>query len=174
MKTNQKGIDLIKSFESLHDGDLTQIGLQPKLCPANVWTVGWGHAIVDPITNKMLRGEKDKKRAYELYPSMTIEEADILFKRDLQIYERHVLRTVKSKINENQFSALVSFCYNIGGSNFNNSRLLRLINTNPNQSDAIIREAFLGWKSATVNGVRKVLNGLVRRRNAECDLYFTK
>ena len=38
MKTSQKGINLIKYFESLHDGDLTEIGLQPKMCPAGIWT----------------------------------------------------------------------------------------------------------------------------------------
>ena len=40
MKTGIKGIDLIKEFESLHDGDLKQVGLQPKMCPAGIWTEG--------------------------------------------------------------------------------------------------------------------------------------
>ena len=38
MKTSQIGIDLIKHFEGLHDGDLKKIGLQPKKCPAGIWT----------------------------------------------------------------------------------------------------------------------------------------
>ena len=38
-------IDLVKSFEGIHDGDLTVIGLQPKMCPAGIWTVGYGRAL---------------------------------------------------------------------------------------------------------------------------------
>ena len=38
MKTSQIGISLIKHFEGLHDGDLKKIGLQPKKCPAGIWT----------------------------------------------------------------------------------------------------------------------------------------
>ena len=45
MKTGTKGIELIKSFESLHDGDLSKIGLQPKMCPAQIWTEGYGRAM---------------------------------------------------------------------------------------------------------------------------------
>jgi lysozyme len=40
MKISEKGLDLIKHFESLHDGDLTIVGLQPKMCPAGIWTEG--------------------------------------------------------------------------------------------------------------------------------------
>ena len=46
MRTSNKGIDLIKEFEGLHDGDLSIIGLQPKMCPAGIWTQGYGHAII--------------------------------------------------------------------------------------------------------------------------------
>ena len=47
MKTSNIGIELIKEFESLHDGDLSIIGLQPKMCPAGIWTEGYGHAMRD-------------------------------------------------------------------------------------------------------------------------------
>lgn len=46
MKTSENGIILIKHYESLHDGDLSRIGLQPKMCPAGYWTEGYGHAIL--------------------------------------------------------------------------------------------------------------------------------
>jgi lysozyme len=39
MKTSNVGIQLIQEFESLHDGDLTMIGLQPKMDPVGIWTM---------------------------------------------------------------------------------------------------------------------------------------
>ena len=63
MKTSQKGINLIKYFESLHDGDLTEIGLQPKMCPAGIWTEGYGHAIRD-LKGQFFKGKDNKLKAY--------------------------------------------------------------------------------------------------------------
>ena len=51
MKTSQVGINLIKHFEGLHDGDLKEIGLQPKKCPAGIWTQGYGSAMRDKNGN---------------------------------------------------------------------------------------------------------------------------
>ena len=51
MKTNNEGIKLIKDFESLHDGDLTLIGLQPKMDPIGIWTEGYGRAMRDKKGN---------------------------------------------------------------------------------------------------------------------------
>lgn len=172
MKINQKGINLIKHFESLHDGDLKTIGLQPKLCSANIWTVGYGHALVDPLTKRFLKGDKDKLKAYNMYPSMTIEEAEFLLKMDLQIYERAVKNLVKSKLNENQFSALVSFVFNVGGTNFASSTLLKKVNKNPN--DGSIANEFVKWNKARVGGKLTILRGLTRRREVETELYFSK
>jgi lysozyme len=168
MKINQDGISLIKNFESLHDGDLKQVGLQPKMCPAQIWTVGWGHAIVDPVTRKFLRGSVDKDRAYSLYPAMTEREAELLLQRDLDAFSASVRKLVKSKINDNQFSALVSFAYNLGAGNLQKSTLLKKVNVNP--SDVTIAGEFAKWNKS--GGV--VLNGLTRRRKAESDLYFKK
>lgn len=42
---NLDGREIVKHYESLHDGDLKQIGLQPKLCPAGIWTQGYGRAM---------------------------------------------------------------------------------------------------------------------------------
>ena len=47
MKIGKEGIDLIKKWESLHDGNLKLIGLQPKMCPAGYWTEGYGNVIKD-------------------------------------------------------------------------------------------------------------------------------
>lgn len=168
MVTNSRGIQLIKNFESLHDGDLSKVGLQPKLCPANVWTVGYGHAIVDPITKKMLKGDKDKTRAYELFGTLSAPEAETLLKVDLQAVETDVTKLTKNSLNSNQFSALVSFQYNTGG--LGTSTLLKKVLINP--LDPTIAIEFMKWTKATVNGVKVELKGLVNRRKAEAELYF--
>lgn len=174
MKINQKGIDLIKRFESLHDGDLKTIGLQPKLCPANIWTVGYGRALFDPITGQFLKGEKDKKKAYLMYPSLTEVQAEQMLREDLTRYELKtdkVLGSVKSKLNNNQYSALVSFVYNVGEGNLASSTLLKKIIKNPN--DPSIADEFLKWNKAKVKGKLVILKGLTNRRQAESELYFT-
>ena len=60
MKTSVNGLNLIKEFESLHDGDLSIIGLQPKMCPAQVWTEGYGRAMRNK-SGVFLKGTKDKQ-----------------------------------------------------------------------------------------------------------------
>jgi lysozyme len=168
MKINSDGIKLIKEFESLHDGDLKMIGLQPKMCPAQVWTVGWGHALLDPVTRKFLKGAGDKDKAYAMYPGMTNDEAEILLKRDLEAYGRAVTNAIKTRLTENQFSALVSFTYNCGIGALQKSTLLKKVNISP--ADSSIRTEFLKWNKA--GGIE--LRGLTRRRTAEADLYFKK
>ena len=167
MKINNLGIDLIKKFESLHDGDLKTIGLQPKMDPIGIWTVGYGHAVSDPVTKKFVKGIENKQRASELYPTMTEQEAVTLLQRDLDAFAMAVIPLIKSNINDNQFSAIVSFAYNCGVGNLTKSTLLKKINANP--SDPTIRESFGVWNKAG----GKVLLGLTRRRSAEADLYFT-
>lgn len=134
MKTNQKGIDLIKSFEGC--------SLVAYKCPANVWTIGYGHT--QGVTEGM---------------SISQKQADEYLKADLAKYEKYVEDT-KLPLNENQFSALVSFTYNCG-----NGNLKKLI---ANRTLAEIAEAILLYRKA--NGV--VLNGLVRRREAERELFL--
>ena len=56
MAISKNAIDLIKHYESLHDGNLKEIGIQPKMDPVGIWTIGWGHAIADPITKQFLKG----------------------------------------------------------------------------------------------------------------------
>ena len=135
MKTNSKGIELIKSFEGC--------SLVAYKCPANVWTIGYGHT--HGVTEGM---------------SISQKQADELLKEDLAKYEKYVEDT-KLVLNENQFSALVSFVYNCG-----NGNLKKLI---ANRTLPEIAEAMLLYKKA--NGV--VLNGLVRRRKAERELFLT-
>ena len=88
MKTGDLGISLIKFYESLHDGDLKKIGLQPKMCPAGIWTVGYGHALRD-IDGTWLKGVAGYQRILEIYPDLetiTIEEAEELLEEDLEFF----------------------------------------------------------------------------------------
>ena len=162
MKIGKLGLSLIKEFEGLHDGDLTQIGLQPKMCPAGIWTEGWGHAMRDSKGN-FIKGSLNKQLAYSLSKIKTEQQADGYLQTDLAVYEAIVERKLKVNVNQNQFDALVSHTYNTGGSN----TLFDLVNSN---SDADSIYKWFTTRYTQANG--KVLPGLVRRRKAEADLFF--
>lgn len=134
MKTSDKGIALIKSFEGCR--------LTAYLCPAGVWTIGYGH------TAGVVQGQ-----------TITQAQADELLKSDLVKYENYVISTGLT-LNQNQFDALVSFTYNCGAGN-----LKKLI---ANRTLPEIAEAMLLYNK----GGGKVLAGLVRRREAERNLFL--
>ena len=163
MKTSQKGIDLIKSFESLHDGDKKLPGLQPKMDPSNIWTEGWGRAMRDSKGN-FLRGESNRKLAYSRATIKTVQEADAALQEDLRPREFDVFRKLKVPVNQNQFDALVSHYYNTGGS----STLFDLINKKAKKE-----EIYKWFTERYITSDGKVLNGLIKRRKAEADLYFS-
>ena len=140
MKTSEAGLNLIKSFEGLK--------LESYLCPAKVWTIGYGH------TQGVKKGQ-----------IISEKHAESLLKGDLLIYEKAVL-SHNLKLNQNQFDALVSFTYNVGPGNLAKSTLLRKAKINPD--DSTIRDEFMKWDKAK----GKTLAGLTRRRKAEADLYF--
>ena len=161
---NKKGIELIKHFESLHDGDLKTIGLQPKLDPIGIWTEGYGRVIRDD-KGKFVRGAKNKELAYKYATIKTEQEAEQALIQDLKVYEDIVDRKVKVDLTENEKAALVSHTYNTGGSD----TLFRLVNNNASNQD------IYNWfttKYITADGIK--LKGLVRRRKAEADLFFSK
>lgn len=162
MKTSQIGIDLIKYFESLHDGDLTTIGLQPKMCPAGIWTEGYGHAMRD-LRGQFFKGKENKEKAFVNSIVKTESDAEKLLAKDLETFELIVIRKVKRQLKPNEFDALVSHTFNTGGSD----TLFKLVNQNA-PSDQI--KKWFETKYITANG--KQLAGLVARRKAESKLYF--
>lgn len=164
MKTSDKGINLIIEFESLHDGDLTKIGLQPKLDPIGIWTEGYGRAMRND-NGTFLKGASNKELAYKRATIKTEKDARSALLEDLESRERIVIQNIRVPLNQNQFDALVSYVYNTGGS----STLYRYINMG--QKPEVIRNWF-ETKYITAGGVK--LKGLVRRRKAEADLYFSK
>jgi lysozyme len=140
-RTNSSGIALVKTYEGLH--------LTPYLCPSRIWTIGYGH------TRTVRAGLK-----------ITPDQADELLNEDLRLIERAVQRLVTVPINDNQFSALVSFAFNIGIGNFEQSTLLRLLNRGWYEQ---VPAQMTRWNRA--NG--EALGGLSRRRAAEGRLWNT-
>lgn len=147
-KIASKGLDLIKSFEGLR--------LKPYLCSANVPTIGYGNTFYE---NKAKVTLKD--------PAITEQRAIELLAWSLKGFEQYVDSYCVDAITQNQFDALVSFCYNLGPANLKSSTLLKKVNANPN--DPTIRAEFLKWNKAG----GRALAGLTRRRTAEADLYFS-
>ena len=163
-KTSSSGISLVKFFESLHDGDLKKIGLQPKTCPAGILTIGYGHALRD-IDGKWLKGVAGYQRMLEIYPdyeTITEQEAEDLLEEDLELFENKI-NSLNLKLPQYQFDSLVSFAFNCGFGNLSSSTLLRRIKGEKGS----IRDAFLMWNKSG----GKVLNGLSKRREAEATLF---
>jgi lysozyme len=144
MNINQRGLEIIRSFEGCK--------LESYYCPAKILTIGYGHTGQD-VKSGM---------------NITIAKANELLKKDLEFFEFGIERLVTSELNENQFSALVSFAFNCGLGNFKSSTLCKKVNANP--SDATIKNEFMRWNK----GGGQELAGLTRRRNVEAELYFSK
>lgn len=160
---DKKGIDLIKSFEGILDGDPTTANLDPYLCPASVWTIGYGHAIYS--SGKMLKGKENKKAAYALYPGgITMKQCELLLAADVLDFCRDVQALLKVPVTQNQFNALVSFSFNVGVSALKNSTLLKKLNVCDYAGAAL---EFKKWDKAG----GRVLAGLTRRRQAEAAMF---
>jgi lysozyme len=148
-KTGKAGIDMIKSFEGFRGA--------PYKCPAAIPTIGYG-ATFYPNGKKVAMTDA----------TITEEQATELLASMLVSFEKYVDSYCVDTITQNQFDALVSFAYNLGPANLKASTLLKKVNANP--EDESIRLEFMKW----VKAGGKTLKGLVRRREAEADLYFKK
>jgi len=147
MKSSDNGIRLIQEFEGLR--------LTSYLCSAGVATIGYGATYYQD-------GSKVK-----LGQTITRDQADQLLKDHLKEFEGSVLGLLNTtKVNQNQFDALVSFCFNLGAGNLAKSQLLRFVKANP--KDPKIAAEFAKWNRAG----GEVSRGLVRRRKKEAELYF--
>ena len=162
---NQAGLEIIKSFEGIEDGDPTTINLDPYLDPVGIWTIGWGHAIA--WHGVFLKGEGYKEFAYSLYKGgITIEQAEILLKADVYKACVSISYWVRVPLTDNQFSALVSWEFNTGS--LSKSTLLQELNLK--HYDAVPIE-MKRWVKGTVKGKKVILPGLIRRREAEARLW---
>ena len=157
-------VEFLKRYEGIKDGDTVKPGLQPYLCPAGVWTTGYGHAIVDPKTGEQLRGQENKARAHELWPEITLQESHTLLIADTAEFVESVTAKLKVEPEPCQLAALTSFAFNIGLGAFSSSTALQYTNEgNPR----LARAAMLLFSK--VNGKPNV--GLLARRYEEAKLH---
>lgn len=135
MKLNSIG------YKALHDRE--GLRLKPYLDTRGIPTISLGVTYY-PNGRKVTMQDK----------ALTIEEAGNLATITADKFAFQVDNLVKSKINQNQFNALVSLAYNIGITGFRNSTVLRKVNINPN--DPAIKEAFMMWtKNPELKGRRE-------------------
>lgn len=169
---SRKGLSVIMHFEQLHDGDLSTIGLQPKMCPAGIWTVGYGRALRNE-QGKFLRGNNDKAKAYKMYPALTPAEAEQMLIEDSMCYSKQVYNLFlehRVALTVPQFDALVSFTYNCGiGALYNYAQKREMAVFRAIKYGGDVHAAFMLW----VNGGGRKLPGLVRRRKCESHLFRT-
>jgi len=148
MKVSQIGIQLIKDFE----GCRLKAYVDPGTGGLPI-TIGYGNT-----------ARKDGSK-FKLGDVITQERANELFLELLPKYEATVIKNIKVTVNQNQYDALVSFCWNCGSSD----SLFRLVNIKA--TDEIIHK---WWSTHYIMGGGKVLAGLVRRRKVEADLFVKK
>jgi lysozyme len=128
---------------------------EPYRCPAGIISQGYGSTI-------LLDGSRVKMDS----PPVTKDEAKALLRRHLDHVESDILRVVRVPLNQNEFSALCSFVYNLGISRLISSTLKMRLNRNNRLGAA---NEFPKWRRA--NG--RILRGLVIRRELERQLFLT-
>ena len=145
MTISRAGIDLIKGFESL--------ALEAYLCPAGVWTIGWGHT----------RGVQSGQRIHEA-------QAEALLAEDIAEVERALPQVIHVTLTQGQWDALVSLSFNLCGG------ATRLPFTCPHLVASVNAGDFAGAARQFLNinhaANGKVLPGLTRRREAEQKLFL--
>lgn len=167
---NSPGLAIVKKWEGIPDGDPSTVNLDPYLDPVGIWTIGWGHAILD-TNGKFIRNSGNRARARALYPDgITFTQAEDLLRSDLLESAKDVSALVKVPLTDNQFDALVSFEFNTGGISFPSSTIRKLLNAK-NYTGAA--EQFPRWNKGTIKGKKVVLPGLVSRRAEERQLFLT-
>ena len=148
MKISENGLNLIKEFEGFSS--------KPYLCPAKIPTIGYGNTYY-PNGKKVTLNDK---------PINEIEATELLSYVAQKDFGDKILQLVKVPLNQNQFDALVSICYNIGMGNFTKSTLLKKINSSDFKGASL---EFEKWNKA--GGV--VLAGLVKRKLKEKALFIS-
>lgn len=143
-KMTKDGIDMIKA----HEGERLVVYADP----IGLATVGYGHLV--------MKGE-----SFKIGDTITKETAENLLIKDLKMAEDGVLGAVKVPINDDIFSALVSFTFNVGTANLSKSTLLKLLNSKKYEEAA---DQFDKWVFA---GGKK-FKGLVSRRSSEKKMFL--
>lgn len=169
MKLSETGAALMHKYEGFRN--------KPYLCPAHIWTIGYGHVLyqeqirlpimmvdgkdIPTIRKEYLLKEEDNR-------IWSKDEIVNLFKEDVASFERGVLRLIPSCTSrQGSFDALVSFSFNAGLGNLQRSQIRMRANRDDWEGAA---DSFLDWTKAG----GKVLPGLVKRRNEERALFLSK
>jgi lysozyme len=156
MKVSDKCIEQIKKDEGVRN--------KPYQCPALLWTVGVGH-VIDPTHAKVPMADRKALPIPAGWDRiLTSIEIDEILRTDLNRFEQGVLRLIKVPLTQGQFDALVSFSFNVGLGNLQNSTLRMKLNRSEYDAAA---EQFLVWTKAG----GKVLPGLVKRRTHEKEMF---
>ena len=116
-------------------------------CSANVPTIGYGHTA----------GVSDGD-------TCTLEEAEEMLTEDLVEFENYVKKYVETDLEQNQFDSLVAWVYNLGPKNLSESTLLKELNAGKLEE---VPRQMKRWNRAG----GQVLDGLIRRREAESRLF---
>ena len=168
MKLGKAGEDLMHKYEGFRS--------RPYLCPAHIWTIGYGHVLYqEQIRLPMMRTEdkpvpmirKEMPLKQEDNRVWSKEEINKLFEDDVALFERGVLRLVPGCAgHQGRFDALVSFSFNAGLGNLQRSTIRMKANRGEWEDAA---EAFMQW----TKGGGKELPGLVKRRKDERSLFLS-
>lgn len=141
MSPSANAFSLITRFEGVR--------LRRYVCSAGYATIGYGHKILE----------------HESFDEISTSVAQDLLATDINFAARAVERNIYLGLNQNQFDALVSFTYNVGGAALQRSVLRQKINYG--ELDQVAHE-MLRWTYAKT----RRLNGLVLRRKAEISLFY--
>ena len=162
---NRAGLELVKEFEGYHSRTFRSGPRKGQMVPAGGVT-----AYFDPVrkptigfgnTNSVKAADVDNK-------VITADEAEALLKADLKHAEDAVSNLIPVTLNENEFSALVSFTFNVGEGALQESTLRKRLLRRDDRT-SIANDEFKKW----VIGGDSILAGLVRRRRAERDLFLS-
>lgn len=149
MQISEKGLAFIVSWESFKSD-----AYPDPATGGDPWTIGYG-------TTRYPDGSK-------------VKPADVCTKEQAMNWKMsHIKKDAKVlaelNVNQNQYDAIASFVYNTGA--WKTTTLRKKVLANP--SDPSIRDEFMKWNKARVNGKLKVIKGLTNRRKGESDLYFS-
>lgn len=147
-KSDHTTRSLIEKFEG--------VKLNAYRCPSGIPTIGIGSTYYE------------NGRSVKMGDVISLGRANQLYDFNINQIEKQLKNLVKVELTKNQKSALTSFLYNVGYGNFEKSKLLEMINNDPN--DFRIQHEFMKW--TTSRG--RPMKGLRKRRIEELELYFTK
>ena len=142
---NEAGLGIIKFFEGWSSSAYR--------CPANRWTIGWGST-----------WDIDGNSVTADHPDIDKTTGTALLRRELRHVESAINRLIKVPLNQNQFSALASWTFNLGSGKLQSSTLRAKINRGDHDGAEL---EFPKWRRAG----GKILQGLVKRRAVEQTLY---